>query len=95
VADGDAYEAYVGQWSCVVARELVAWLGAGDRLRWLDVGAGIGALSAVIAATVEPEAVVGVDASRAYVDDARRCVDDPRVRFDQGDACSLRSVEEA
>jgi SAM-dependent methyltransferase len=67
----------------------VSWLGTSDRLRWLDVGAGTGALSAAIVAAANPLEIVGVDASRAFVDDARRRVDDPRVSFEAGDACSL------
>lgn len=88
-SNGDAYEAYVGRWSRLVARDFLSWLGAGEHLRWLDVGAGTGALSAVIVAAVNPRAVVGVDATRGYVDDARHRVDDPHVRFELGDACSL------
>jgi SAM-dependent methyltransferase len=88
-SDGDAYEAYVGRWSRLVARDFLAWLAPGDGLRWLDVGAGTGALSAAAAAAVNPREVVGVDTSRRYVDDARRRVADPRVRFEQGDACAL------
>jgi len=89
-SDGDAYEAYVGRWSRLVAGKFLAWLGTGEQLRWLDVGAGTGALSAVIAEIADPRAVVGVDTSAAYVDDARRRVDDPRVRFERSDAGSLR-----
>ena len=88
-SNGDAYEAYVGRWSRLIARDFLSWLGPSDRLRWLDVGAGTGALSAVIAGSVNPLEIVGVDASSGYVDDARRRVDDPRVRFEQGDARSL------
>ena len=88
-SNGDAYEADVGRWSRRVAHDFLAWLAPTGRLRWLDVGAGTGALSAVIVDAVDPHEVVGVDASGDYVDDARRRVDDPRARFDQGDACAL------
>jgi SAM-dependent methyltransferase len=88
-SNGDAYEAYVGRWSRLVARAFIAWLGVDDHLCWLDVGAGTGALSAVIAAADDPREIVGVDASADYVEDARRRVDDHRVRFEQADACRL------
>jgi hypothetical protein len=44
-SDGDAYDAYVGRLSRLVARDFLSWLKVGDELRWLDVGAGTGALS--------------------------------------------------
>ncbi|MEV6637542.1 class I SAM-dependent methyltransferase [Actinoplanes sp. NPDC051470] len=59
-AGGDAYEAYVGRWSRVVAAEFVRGL-AGER--WLDVGCGTGALSAA----VSDGWVVGADRSEAFV----------------------------
>jgi SAM-dependent methyltransferase len=89
-SNGDAYEAYVGRWSRLVARDFLSWLGTSDQLRWLDVGTGTGALSAAIAAMLDPAEIVGVDASIDYVAEARRRVDDPRVRFEHGDAGSLR-----
>ena len=92
-SDGDAYEAYVGRWSRLVAREFIAWVGVDKNKRWLDVGAGTGALSNVVVERAAPLAVVGVDASPTYVEAARGRVDDPRVRFEQGDACALRFRE--
>ncbi|MPZ72398.1 MAG: methyltransferase domain-containing protein [Nitriliruptorales bacterium] len=77
----DAYEAYVGRWSRPVARHFLVWLGAGTRQRWLDVGCGTGALTATIAAVTDPREVVGIDPSGAYLEQARRLVDDRRVRF--------------
>jgi len=47
-AVGAAYEAYVGRWSRLVARELVRWLGVARHRRWLDVGCGAGALMEAI-----------------------------------------------
>ncbi len=73
-SDGDAYEAYIGRWSRLVARDFLRWLGASGHLRWLDIGAGTGALSAVILETVEPRQVLGVDPSNGYVAAARRPV---------------------
>jgi SAM-dependent methyltransferase len=67
----------------------VSWLGTSDRLRWLDVGAGTGALSAAIVAAATPLEIVGIDASEAFVEDARHRVNDLRARFEAGDANSL------
>jgi SAM-dependent methyltransferase len=88
-ASGDAYEPYVGRWSRLVARELVAWLGVPPGGRWLDVGCGTGALSSVILETASPSEIVGVDASPAFIAYARGHVTDIRARFAVGDACAL------
>jgi SAM-dependent methyltransferase len=88
-SDGSAYEAYVGRWSRHVAADFVAWLGGGPQLRWLDVGAGTGALSATIVAAADPMAVVGIDASDAYVAAARARLAGAPAQFEQGDACAL------
>jgi SAM-dependent methyltransferase len=88
-ASGAAYEPYVGRWSRLVARELLAWLAVPSGQRWLDVGCGTGALSQTILAHAAPREVVGVDASAAYVAYAREQVVDPRLRFDVGDAREL------
>ncbi len=88
-SSGDAYEAYVGRWSRLVAREFLGWLDACPGLRWLDIGCGTGALSAAIVADADPAEVLGMDASLAYVQDAQRRLDDPRVRFETADAASL------
>jgi SAM-dependent methyltransferase len=61
---GDAYEAYVGRWSRMVAAEFVRDLAREPGLRWLDVGCGTGALSAAITGAA---AVVGVDRSLGFV----------------------------
>jgi SAM-dependent methyltransferase len=88
-SDGDAYEAYVGRWSREIGREFLQWLDVPPGRRWLDVGSGTGALSASILSEAAPAAVVGVDASPAYVAAARARLDDPRVEFEQGDAVAL------
>jgi SAM-dependent methyltransferase len=88
-AIGAAYEPYVGRWSRLVARELLAWLAVPPGSRWLDVGCGTGALSATILAVARPAAVTGVDASDGYVAHARAHVRDARADFRQGDAQDL------
>ena len=91
-ADGDAYELYVGRWSRLVARHFLSWVGAGPRLRWLDVGCGTGALSAAILARCDPLEVVGVDRSEAHVAWTAAHVDDDRARFVVADAAQLPAV---
>ncbi len=88
-AVGAAYEAYVGRWSRLVAREFVGWLGVPSRGRWLDVGCGAGALVEAIAEGAEPSAVLGIDRSREFATHARASVTDARAEFGVGDAQAL------
>jgi SAM-dependent methyltransferase len=88
-AIGDAYEPYVGRWSRLIARELVAWLGVSTRSRWLDVGCGTGALTQAILDGVDPSGVTGVDSSEGFLAAARRRITSAAARFELGDACAL------
>jgi SAM-dependent methyltransferase len=88
-ANATAYERYVGRWSRRVAVEFLSWLDAPTGGRWLDVGSGTGALATTVLAAADPDSVVGVDPSEAYVEYARAAVDDPRARFAVGSAAQL------
>ncbi|HZH28280.1 MAG TPA: class I SAM-dependent methyltransferase [Azospirillaceae bacterium] len=93
-AVGDAYEAYVGRWSRLVAREFIERLGAPSGLRWLDVGCGTGALSQTVLDRCAPAALAGIDPSEGFIAHARRHTTDPRAEFRVGDARTL-PVEDA
>jgi SAM-dependent methyltransferase len=88
-AAGDAYEAYVGRWSRLVAARFLRWLDLPAGARWLDVGCGTGALTATILATADPTEVVGVDPSPEFLENARTQIADSRAAFHVGDARSL------
>ena len=85
----DPYEFFMGRWSRVLAREVVASLRPTTGLRWLDVGCGTGALSDAIVGLASPRALVGVDPSEAYVAQARGHITDERASFHVGDATRL------
>jgi SAM-dependent methyltransferase len=87
-AGAEAYERYMGRWSRELAREYLEWLDPGPGLRWLDVGCGTGALTSQVVG-LTPSEVYGIDASDAFVEQARASVRDPRVRFETGDAQRL------
>lgn len=88
-AVGAAYEAYVGRWSRLVAREFVRGLGVPRHRRWLDVGCGAGALVQAVIENAEPDAVLGIDRSEAFIRRARATSTDARAAFQVGDAQAL------
>ncbi len=92
---GEAYDAYVGRWSRVVAGRFLAWLDCPRGLRWLDVGCGTGALSGQVLERCRPSEVVGVDPSEAFLAEARGRLTDPRVRFRVGDAQALELPDDS
>jgi SAM-dependent methyltransferase len=86
---GDPYNAYVGRWSRLVARELLTWLDIPAERDWLDVGCGTGALTQTIIEHAHPRSVTGVDPSPAFIEFARAQVADERARFEVGDGQAL------
>lgn len=85
-SSGDAYEAYVGRWSRLVATEFVAWLGVPAGASWVDVGCGTGALTETVLRDAAPSSAVGVDPSLPFVAVARERVS---AAFVVGDARAL------
>lgn len=87
-ADGDAYDAYVGRWSRLVAPEVIAWLGVSSGSSWVDAGCGTGMVTRALL-DAGAASVVGVDRSDGFVAFARRTITDSRARFEVGDAALL------
>jgi SAM-dependent methyltransferase len=94
---GDRYEAYVGRWSRLVARDFLSWLAMPPHLTWLDVGCGTGALVDAVLTTQSPAAITGIDPSAGFINHARAGNPDTRAQFAIGDARDLpvadRSVD--
>ncbi len=88
-ASADDYEAYVGRWSRLVAREFLKWLAIPAGSQWLDVGCGTGVLSHVILQFADPARVQGIDRSESFVGFATEHVQDTRVQFEVRDAETL------
>jgi len=91
---GSAYQSFMGRWSRAAAHEFLAWLAIPPGRRWLDVGCGTGALSAMILESASPSEVQGVDPSEASVAYAQFTITDNRARFMVGDALALPSEME-
>jgi len=62
-----AYDRYMGAWSRPLASQLVELAGIRRVQRALDVGCGTGALTAELAARLEPGSVAAVDPSESFV----------------------------
>ena len=88
-AVGDAYEAYVGRWSRLVARDFIDWLSRPAKAHWLDIGCGTGALTQAILACADPAQVTGIDPSDGFVALARQQTRDARANFQSGKAEAL------
>ena len=87
---GAAYDRFMGRWSGLVARELLAWLDLPAGLRWAELGCGTGALTAAVLERAVPGAVVAVDPSPGFVHHAtERFAAEPRVTVAVGDATAL------
>ena len=78
-AAGSAYEAYMGRWSRLLAREFLDWLKPDRARHWLEVGCGTGALTSSIVARSEPASIVACDPSVSFVEHVKAKLPDPRV----------------
>jgi len=87
--DGAAYERYMGIWSQQVGEAFLDWLAPRPGLRWLDVGCGNGAFTAMIVERCAPASVHGIDPSEAQLEFARWRSDTPNAQYKQGDAMAL------
>jgi len=85
---GDSYEYYMGRWSRLVAESFIEWLAPSPRRKWLDIGCGSGALSAVILNNCKPAALTAIDHSEDFVRTAQKRLGG-RVRCRVGNALSL------
>jgi SAM-dependent methyltransferase len=87
--DGAAYERLMGVWSQLAGNVFLDWLAPPSGLRWIDVGCGNGAFTALIASRCAPAEIQGVDPSDGQLAYARTRPDLPHAAFRQGDAMAL------
>ena len=82
----EAYERNMGRWSKRLAPLFVQFVGVESGDRVLDVGCGTGSLTWEIVRTTAVSKIVGIDASKAFLEYARSQYADPRLTFEVGDA---------
>ena len=87
--DGAAYERMMGVWSRSVGEIFLDWLAPAPGLRWVDVGCGNGAFTALLCQCCAPTKVDGIDPSDAQLAFARTRPDASRAQFHKGDAMAL------
>ena len=88
---GNPYDQFMGRWSRLIAHEFLQWLSVPVKRRWLDVGCGTGALSALVLKSKNPIEVAGVDTSAEFVRHAVETNSNSRMRFEVASAESLPS----
>jgi SAM-dependent methyltransferase len=87
--DADAYDRYMGRWSRAIGEKFLAWIDAGKRLRWLDVGCGTGAFSSLILEQAAPTNLVGIDPSPQQVEHVRKTITARQAEFRIASALDL------
>lgn len=88
-ASASAYDAFMGRWSRLVAREFLAWLAVPAGAAWLDVGCGTGVLSETILDQTEAAHLTAVDPSEPFVQAAAAKLAGRPATTLVGDAMSL------
>ena len=87
--DGGAYDRGMGIWSQLAADIFLDWVAPAPGLRWLDVGCGTGAFTAMLAHRCAPAEMQGVDPAEAQLAFARTRPDAAGAVFQPGDAMAL------
>jgi ubiquinone/menaquinone biosynthesis C-methylase UbiE len=87
--DGAAYERMMGVWSRSAGEIFLDWLAPAPRLRWVDIGCGNGAFTALLAARCAPAELQGVDPSAGQLAYARTRPDAGAAQFSEGQAMAL------
>lgn len=87
---GNAYARFMGRWSREIAPLFVRFSMVRDGNTVLDVGSGIGSLTAAISEAAPSSQIVGIDPADSYVTFAQLRHPAERIRFEVGDAQQLR-----
>jgi ubiquinone/menaquinone biosynthesis C-methylase UbiE len=88
-SSGDGYELQMGRWSRRLAGPFLDFVGTANGESVLDVGCGTGNLAIALTQRCRVKELRGIDFSSAYIEQATRRSQDPRIVFQVGDACAL------
>jgi SAM-dependent methyltransferase len=69
--DGAAYDQLMGRWSRAVGEVFLDWVAPPDGLRWLEIGCGTGAFTALVVDRCAPASVAAIDPAIAQIETAR------------------------
>src|SRR3954454_10427402 len=84
--DAAAYERLMGRWSRRAGEEFLRWLDPPQGARWIDIGCGTGAFTALIVDKSCPAEVVGIDPAEEQLAFARSRSGMTGVDFRRADA---------
>jgi SAM-dependent methyltransferase len=85
----EAYARQMGRWSRQLAPLLIEFVGVREGDQILDAGCGTGSVSRAIAELTKATKIIGIDASKGFIEYAQARNSDPRVSFELGDAQKL------
>jgi len=91
--DPDAYEAFMGRWSELLARPFLSLADVASSGRVLDVACGTGVLTKALAEAGAN--VIGLDASEGYLEGARLHRSHPKITYEHGDIRHMRFDNDA
>ena len=89
-SEARSYERFMGRWSRRLAPLLVRFVGVRDGDSVLDVGSGIGALTAAVVTMAPSSRIIGIDPAAPYVALAQSEHGGTLISFEVGDAQQMR-----
>ncbi|HUZ67593.1 MAG TPA: class I SAM-dependent methyltransferase, partial [Beijerinckiaceae bacterium] len=87
--DGAAYEEMMGVWSRLAGEVFLNWLAPSGGLKWIDVGCGNAASTAMIVDRCAPSEIQGIDPSEGQLAYARSRLAGSVAQFRQGEGAAL------
>ena len=87
--DGAGYEDMMGVWSRLAGEVFIDWLKPPAGLKWIDIGCGNGAATAMIVDLCAPSEIQGIDPSEGQLAYARSRLAGSVATFRQGEGAAL------
>jgi ubiquinone/menaquinone biosynthesis C-methylase UbiE len=84
-----AYERFMGDWSRAAGAVFLDWLAPECGIRWLEIGCGTGAFTALVHRRYVPSTMIAIDAAVDQISYCRQLPIAQRVQFRVADATAL------